>query len=620
MKKRFFAYIFFALSLGGIFPASTISDSPLEALTSHNLAAAYADFLNYRDTHSHAYDETIQPAIAFAYELKERDETLLALQILNCAEFLDASTLSANDHTLLRNIIRGCGLTEIAMMFENSITQPWLLEKISTVVPPHAGFFAAAKLAISDEPERRQQGALALFSLITNDSTDIVLKRKAAELATHIIDEDYDSYLSDEQLDVVSGILVDGINDGALDIEDRLSLVDALLWNCCKKDLGTPEQRHLAVETIFSLSEHSLASLEQKIQCAQTAINAANRKYIDDNKYWQQLPILSRTQRLAAIARIESLIDKNSEKSFFINIFAAQEEENNGAVHFSNNYLTTHEQRMKIIQNLQQTLRDGHPYQKIKAARRLTNFDSPEAEAIFELRKEATEFCLTVLNSSQFSYTEQMLATWNILNSTCFQEEKYIHIASDEARRTAIQCLIKLVSIPDFGLFDKCLNMNGILVNGILAARDIEGELLLAKNELSKVINLGINVLNDPRSENDSKYCLISNILELKELKDHGLTKEQFELIFPAAFLVLTKSLNNCYSPSESKANLASRILCDSFASEEQRQQILQIFIGEMNDAEKTLEDRKSNARFIRDSSCASSEQKAAAATVLSLP
>lgn len=565
-----------------IFAATTSGETTiLETLSEHNLHLAYQDFLDYRSTHPEAYDPTLQSPIAFAYELgRERFEHKLAFKMLNSDEVSDPSTFSEEDQKALHSILVWAPIAKVASALETA-PKLWLIHAIYEIFPNDAHFFDIAKRADSKDVEVRRQAATELFDVMTA-SIDLKTKRYAAEIATDTRDNNWKSFLNDEQLGSAREVLTTAINDESLSIEQRLSFACSLIWAANadgKKRLGTEEQRQAILDTIFSFAGREDLSPHQRLTAAELVIDACSFH----NPYVYTTP---EKQRLAAIAIIENLIDHHPQIHKIPSLFG-----------FSHESLLTEEQTKKLERHFQQILHNGRNHEKARILNQVAY-----NKVSLEFKRAAVEQSLTI-PSQFFTSSENSRTFMDILSA--HDQSNNNPIATDEERAQAIQKLRPLMKSPEI-----CIHWGSHVVENILSQRDASHANYLAPQEaITEAIEYGLNLLGSNELGKHSRFWLVKSIFG----NNHTLTEEQFNMLFPSMLFALSAEEEDEYQ----KENDVNSLLNSTHITPEQQQQVLQVFIDEMNNPGKPEEIRKKRAEFIKSSTHATAEQKAAAAIVL---
>lgn len=572
-----------------IFAAITSDETTiLETLGEHNLHLAYQDFLDYRSTHPEAYDPTLQSPIAFAYELGvERSEEEIALEMLNITDAIDFQHFSSSDISTLHSIIRHTYFNELLPVIESPATKLWLVNIIDRVFPRHEELLAAAKLANSRDLETKRTGALILFSLATNDSTDTVVKRQAAAIAASTRDNKWESFLTDEQQNLLVPIFADAISDISLSPDDILFFSKISL--CYLDSEANKDFLVSTLDTLATLMLRADLSSDQKIDCAQKVIE---RGYIDFSRF--------KEKRIIAAKVIETLIEENPTKLMHLGIILQAVKDNESA-HSLDKHIVTTEQRNKLIANRKRLMREGRSYQKFNVARDfLYLIDSPlEKDTRRDITISAAETLASLLSNSHFTKYEQMLAAWRILDSQYYLDPQFSDIGKYvpvEAKKAAIQRLIELIDVLE-------IENNDQSIIKILGTKN-EDRMLILTSQATLILEESFRILDHPELTNVRKLCLAEKLVSAENLVNEVQFNHIISKITPIA---------------NSNAYCAQNISKHPLLSVTQREQILSSFIVGMNDTARSLEERKTDAHFIKSSTHTTLEQKAAADLVLDL-
>lgn len=611
MKYKHIFSLLVALNLSSSFASTSVATSSAAAavgvevaeplavpktLNASTLHEAYQDFLSYFHANLEKMEPDVQPEILFAQELRERDEELLALQMLNGSAF-DVSSLSPKEILVIHNCIRWTYYKELVAFQEDASTKPWLRELIYQVFPNHAAFQAALKLAASDDLVVRRQGALDLYGVMT-DTTDVAVRRSAAARIVYVHDADHKSFLNDAQLEVAAEILANAVGDSEISSGDIQFYADARMWAFNANSdarLGSDEQRQTILDTLFSLVHRSDFTPEQKVMCAQIVMNAGS--YHKDKK--QHVYLAPEAQRRAALDFVLQIIAANPIKFWFTSVLHARKNAESVEPHSVGAYLATPEQREMVIESLKKCMREGREYQRLKAARNfLCAIDYPDISASEheEIIREASKECYNLLDSSSLTYIEKMLVAWRVMDTQHFDVGKYVPI---ETKRLAITRLIELTKLPDFERENKISGFSKIL-----GLKDTDGKLLANPEQISWVATQSISLLASSVRNNYELLCLVSSLLESYS----DLTNDQFRTV-----------LSGVLPAINSRQDLAGGLLKHKFATSEQRAQVVGVFVAGMNNEVRELESRKNDARFIAGCEYATAEQKVAADVVLGL-
>jgi hypothetical protein len=604
--KHIFSFLV-ALNLSSLFAASSVATSsaaaavgvevaePLAApktLNASTLREAYQDFLSYFTANPEKMEPGVRPEILFAQELRERDEELLALQMLNGSAF-DVSSLFPKEILVIHNCIRWTYYKELVAFQEDASTKPWLRELIYQVFPNHAAFQAALKLAASDDLVVRRQGALDLYGVMT-DTTDVAVRRSAAARIVYVHDADHKSFLNDAQLEVAAEILANAVGDSEIssgDIYKAGARMCVLSENSDKQE--SDEQRQATLDTLFSQLHRSDFTPEKKVVFAQIVINTG--PYNKDKK--QYVYLAPEAQRRAALDFILQMIAANPTKFWFTAMHArknARYEEPVGE------YLATPEQREMVMDNLSRYMQEGRNFQRSEAAQAFIYREGDDSAKRIELQKRAVEVLFGLLSQPFLSTAEQTAVAQSILNADYFDNGKHTYVANDEMRQTAVKKLLALMVLPDFSpcRASSCVN---IILNSINA----KGAYLASLDEISFAVGYGITALNNP--DTNHKSWLAQDLLRVYS---QDFTAEQIAVIAPNALQDSDVDYDFC------KGSSYERIVNHKFATLEQREKALAAIVSGMADKARPLSERYNEASFIADCEYATAEQKAAAAVV----
>jgi hypothetical protein len=603
MKYKHVLSLLVALNLSSSFASASVTSGsaaavgvevaePLVApktLNASTLHEAYQDFLSYFHANPEKMEPAVLPEILFAQELRERDEELLSLQMLNGSAF-DVSSLSPKEISVIHDCIRWTYYKELVAFQEDASTKPWLLELIYQVFPNHAAFQAALKLAASDDLVVRRQGALDLYGVMT-DTTDVVVRRRAAVLCMNVRDADYKSFLEDAQLEVANSTLMDAVADSATDIDDKLFFAEGVFY----KSNANNDKKQVILNYFFSFLQELSMTPEQKIASAIMVIDFGFFQG-DLHRYVHFMP---ESQRYAALELACQVIAENPHNLVYFPILSARKDSSAEYPYAAGEHLAIPKQRGIIMESLKKCMQEGREYQRLKAARYfLCAIDYPDLSTSEheEIIREASKECSNFLDSSSLTYIEKMLVAWRVMDTQHFDVGKYVPI---ETKRLAITRLIELTKLPDFEQENKISGFSKIL-----GLKETDGKLLANPEQISWVATQSVSLLASSVRNNYELLCLVSSLLESYS----DLTNDQFRTVLPGVLHAIN-----------SRQDLAGSLLNHKFATPEQRAQVVGVFVTGMNNEARELESRKNDARFIAGCEYATAEQKAAAAVVLGL-
>lgn len=618
------------------FASKPILNRHYNVLNADSLHSAYQDFLDYYCAHVDMAESGIRPEILFAQELRERDEPQLALKFLSYAgsKALGISKFSTKEISVIHDCIRWISLKDLLVILEGPNIEQWLRDLIYQIFPNHPGFFAAAKLAASDDFDVRKRGALALYDVMTS-AADINVKR-AASLVIDVCDAERKSFLSDMQLEEARIILTGAFNDRNYSAGDRLFFADALLWAFNANNdgrLGSDEQRQALLNTLFELAHRSDLTPEQRIMCGQMVVGAGSH-----NKLKKQYVYLApEVQRRAALGLILQVIADNSAKRMFRSVVLHARKNSDSEVPYSQGeHLLTLEQRGIVVEKLRVFMRKGREYQKLEAAWDITFEDDSD----IEIKKEAAEVCFSLLGSPFLNIDEQMRAARGVLDAYHIDEGKHTRIATDEKRRVTIKNLLKLMILPGFETFHTTT-----CVSNILGAKDSSGKFLVTPAEITLAIDHGMAALGNPNIDASIKFWLAREIFEAEKTEALPMASEATALLTSSdsaiKFLpegvapnivtgghyfatsaqlrtlipIILENLKAGSSDDYFKRSLAQPILerrtensIDYLATDEQRREALRVFVELMNDDTRGIETRKDDANRVLKARVAAKE------------
>ncbi len=598
MKKRFFACAFWVLSLSSLCATTATTEPDLTSLTSHNLYEAFQDFVAYRDAHPEAFDATIQPVIAFAYELgQERYKQELAFQMLNSDE-IDPRNFSEIDRETVRSIIRRSPFKDTVSVIESPVTKSWLVDMIYTVIPRNEDFLSVAKLAYSDDVATKRQGALALFELMSNDSTEITIKRFLAAYAMNLRDGDHKSFLGDEQLEAARQILTDAINDDGSYVADKIFFANALIVYAFV-DERTEEQRRAILDILDILTQREDVSLQQRINITAAFVYSAHTSLVREEKRRESIALIiresSRTRNFSVLnALYPFILDEN------------------------NRSLTSQTQRDQLGTYLLGCMRNGRDYQKINVAQLLSfctifSLESNDVLATFNAKKEAAETCYALLSHSFLTSKEHFNLARNILYMFHKSAENCSAVATTEMKRAAAQRMVSLIKLPELSHWCR-----SDLVQNILNQTDEKQQRFASHEEISEAIECGVMLLTSGTLDEQTKFSLASSIFSAENPEPRILpdfpwvrtsphpfaTSAQLQLIIP----ILLSNLNAEYVSDYERDYLTQFILnrriedgIHNLATREQRLDALDYYITRMNNEERPIYTREEDAKLILD-------------------
>ncbi len=568
-----------------------------KTLNASTLREAYQDFLSYFTANPEKMEPGVRPEILFAQELRERDEELLALQMLN-GSACDVSSLSPKEILVIHNCIRWTYYKELVAFQEDTSTKPWLRELIYQVFPNHAAFQEALKLAASDDLVVRRQGALDLYEVMS-DTTDVAVRRSAAARIVYVHDADHKSFLNDAQLEVAAEILANAVGDSEISSGDIQFYADARMWAFNANSdarLGSDEQRQTILDTLFSLVHRSDFTPEQKVMCAQIVMNAGS--YHKDKK--QHVYLAPEAQRRAALDFVLQIIAANPTNFWFTSVLHARKNAESDEPHSVGEYLATPEQREMVMDNLSRYMQEGRNFQRSEAAQAFIYREGDDSAKRIELQKRAVEVSFGLLSQPFLSIAEQMAVAQSILNADYFDNGKHTYVANDEMRQAAVKKLLALMVLPDFS---PCRAFS--CVNIILNSINAKGAYLASSDEISFTVGYGITALNNP--DTNHKSWLAQDLLRVYS---QDFTAEQIAVIAPNALQDSDVHYDFC------KGDSYKRIVNHKFATLEQREKALAAIVFGMADKARPLSERYNEASFIAGCEYATAEQKIAADVV----
>lgn len=549
-----------------LFIKNTLSACEFSTCILHdsNLDAAYQDFIAYRTVSPDAYHPTLNSAIAFAHELGvERELYGFAYQMLNNDKTLNPLAFSKIDHELIHSLLVWTPLPQIADMLENSALSPWIIDEIYRVYSQDFRLFNAAKMLSNPNAETKQQAVIDLLSLLEHPRGGSQAQGYAAVVLTQIENNESQSFLSEGQKENICRSLIAAIQSSTYSSLEHIIFAGAAL------NIANSKERQYCLNVLFYIMRSKTIPVEQRMIAAHRLALEADER-----------------QKQQAISVIIDLNQMHLNKHIFLPPIAH--------LYLSEIFLLTSAQQNAQEIHMQSILQRGRYY---KRANILDGIQKSEGISV----KVKSDAITQLLMSSGLFLTAQE-------NYDLFQNmlsPKIKGVITEFQKTNAKWRLKALISSLELSSEQK--------ISAVLSI--MEGKKCISRNGNTveeQTIHEGFFLLD---SINSSWRPMLARCLFNIKSDYLSLTYEGFNLLYPFLIEELIRDYH-----SISRECLANSILEMSFITENQRLQVLQVFIDAMNDATLLAQARLINARFIRNSVYSTAEQASEAALLIESP